>query len=96
VQRECIWRALKERCIPKKFINLVKEGYSGFQFRILHNGQLTELFQTISGVCQGRLLSPLLFLVALDGVLNEVFSININTGRPGLCQQYMYIVTQME
>jgi hypothetical protein len=40
----------------------------------LHNGQLTEPFQTISGVPQGCLLSPLLFLVVLDGVLNEVFS----------------------
>jgi hypothetical protein len=62
------------RGLPKKFINLIKEGYNGFQCRVLHNGQLKETFQTISGVCQGCLLSPQLFLVVLDGVLNEVFS----------------------
>jgi hypothetical protein len=74
VQRECIWRALEERSLPKKFINLVKEGYNSFQCRVLHNGQLTEPFQTISGARQGCLLSPLLFLVVSDGVLNEMFS----------------------
>jgi hypothetical protein len=74
VQRECIWRALEERNLPKKFINLVKEGYNSFQCRVLHNGQLTEPFQTISGARQGCLLSPLLFLVVSDGVLTEMFS----------------------
>jgi hypothetical protein len=72
--KECIWGALEERGLPKKFINLMKEGYYSFQCKVLHNGQLTEPLQTISGVHQGYLLSPLLFLVVLDGVLNEVFS----------------------
>jgi hypothetical protein len=40
----------------------------------LNSGQLKEPFQTILDVCQGCLLSPLLFLVVLDDVLNEVFS----------------------
>jgi hypothetical protein len=31
VQRECIWRALEERGLPKKIINLIKEGYNRFQ-----------------------------------------------------------------
>jgi hypothetical protein len=74
VKRECIWRALEERDLPKKFINLIKEGYNRFQCRILHSGQLTEPFQTMSGVHQGCLLSPLQFLVILDGFLNEVLS----------------------
>jgi hypothetical protein len=37
----------------------------------LHNVQETEPFQTIPGVHQGCFLSPLLFLVVLDGALNE-------------------------
>jgi hypothetical protein len=40
---------------------------------VLHNGQLSEPFTAISGVRQGCLLSRLLFLVVLDGVLNETF-----------------------
>jgi hypothetical protein len=74
VQRECVWRALGERDLSKEFINLIKEGYNSFQYRVFHNGQLTQPFRTISGVCKGRLVSPLLFLAVPDGVLNEVFS----------------------
>jgi hypothetical protein len=55
---------------------MIKEGYNSFQCTVLHNGQLTESFQTISGVRQGCLLSPLLFLVVLDSDINEVFSKN--------------------
>jgi hypothetical protein len=75
VQRECIWKVLEERGLQKEFITLVKEGQnSSFQCRVLHKGQLTEPLQTISGVRQECHLSPLLFLVVLDGALNEVFS----------------------
>jgi hypothetical protein len=72
INRECIWNALRERGLPNKFINLIKEGYNHFSCRVLHNGQLSELFTTISGVRQGCLLSPLLLLVVLDGVLNNI------------------------
>jgi hypothetical protein len=73
INRECVWNALRERGLPNKFINLIKEGYNHFRYRVLHNGQLSEPFTTISGVRQGCLLSLLLFLVVLDGVLNEMF-----------------------
>jgi hypothetical protein len=104
VQREFIWRALEERGLPNKFINVIKEGYNSFQCRVLHNGQLTEPFQAISGVCQGCLLSPLLFLVVLHGVLNEVFSKKARHISWRLTQTLedldyaddMFIVTQME
>jgi hypothetical protein len=74
VQRECIWKVLEERDLIKEFITLVKEGHNGFQCRVLHKDQLTEPLQTISGVRQECHLSPLLFLMVLDGALNEVFS----------------------
>jgi hypothetical protein len=74
VQRECVCRAQEERGFPQKFINLIKESYNSFQCRVLHNGQVTELFQTNSGLRQGCFLLPLMFLVVLVGVLNEMFS----------------------
>jgi sorting nexin-29 len=73
INKECIWNALRERGLPNKCINLIKEGYNHFSCRVLHNNQLSEPFTTISEVRQGCLLSPLLFLVVLDGVLNETF-----------------------
>jgi hypothetical protein len=50
INRECIWNALRERGLPNKFINLIKEGYNHFSCGVLHNGQLSEQFTTISGI----------------------------------------------
>ena len=38
---------------------------------VLHEGQLSDLTKTSSGVRQGCLLSPLLFLLVMDGVLRR-------------------------
>jgi hypothetical protein len=69
VDRIWIWKALEERGLPNKFIKLIQEGYNQFSCTVLHSGQLTTPFDTKSGVRQGCLLSPLLFLVVLDRVL---------------------------
>jgi hypothetical protein len=69
VDRKWILKALEERGLPNKCIKLIQEGYNQFSCRVLHNGQLTTLSETKSGVRQGCLLSPLLFLVVLDKVL---------------------------
>jgi hypothetical protein len=69
VDRRWIWKALEQRGLPNKFIKLIQEGYNQFSCRVLHNSQLTTPFETNSGVRQGCLLSPLLFLVVLDKVL---------------------------
>jgi Reverse transcriptase (RNA-dependent DNA polymerase)/Domain of unknown function (DUF6451) len=71
VDRDSIWIALKNRGVPDKIINLIKKLYDGFKCRVLHNGQQTDPFITISGVRQGCLLSPLLFLLVLDEVLSN-------------------------
>jgi hypothetical protein len=69
VDRRWIWKALEERGLPNKCIKLIQEGYNQFSCRVLYNVQLTTSFETKSGVRQGCLLSPLLFLVVLDKVL---------------------------
>jgi exonuclease III len=74
LNRDCIWKALKKRGLPEKVINVIKGLYSGFECCVLHNGQLTESFETVSGVRQGCILSPLLFLIVLDEVLRRAFS----------------------
>jgi hypothetical protein len=66
-------KELKARGHPSKFLNLIKEGYN-FSCRIYHNGYLSELFLTISGVREGCLLSPLLFLLVLDRILKRVMN----------------------
>jgi hypothetical protein len=69
IDRKCMWTALTNKGLPHKFVNLIKEGYNGYKCRILHEGTLSEEFETSTGVRQGCILSPLLFLVVIDEVL---------------------------
>ena len=71
LHRAWIWEELKVRGLPSKFINIIKDGYEGFCCRVLHEGQLSDPIKTSSGVRQGCILSPLLFLLVLDGVLRR-------------------------
>ena len=57
--------------IPSKIISLVKNTYEGTNCCILHEGGLTESFSIESGVRQGCLLSPFLFLLAVDWIMKE-------------------------
>ena len=36
INREAIWRALTNRGVPEKIVNLIKNGYNGFKCRVLH------------------------------------------------------------
>jgi len=71
LSRTWIWDELKVRGLPSKFVNIIKECYEGFSCRILHEGQLSDSIKTTSEVRQGCLLSPLLFLLVMDGVLRR-------------------------
>jgi len=71
LNRVWIWDELKVRGLPSKFINIIKEDYEDFSCRVLHEGQLSDSIKTSSGVRQGCLLSPLLFLLVTDGVLHR-------------------------
>ena len=65
--------------VPEKIVNVIRCFYSGFECQVFHGGFLTEPFQVRIGVRQGRLLSPLLFLVILDWVTREAYG----AGRTG-------------
>lgn len=71
INRDCIWNALIQRGISPKLIRLIRAQYDGFKCRVLYNGRLSAEFNTISGVRQGCLMSPILFLIVLDDVLAQ-------------------------
>lgn len=72
VKRGEIWKSLKEHGVPPKIVNLIRECYDGFQCKVTHKGGVSESFETTAGVRQGCLLSPLLFLLVIDGVMRRV------------------------
>ncbi|KAI8514967.1 hypothetical protein Bbelb_075580 [Branchiostoma belcheri] len=71
VDRNTLWNILSHYGIPPKIINMIKVFYSDFQAQVSHEGDLTEPLNMTTGVRQGCLLSPLLFITALDWIMRE-------------------------
>ena len=71
LDRSGLWRLMEHYGIPAKYINIVKQSYKGTASRVLHIGEQSELFEIRLGVKQGCLLSPFLFLLAIDWVMTQ-------------------------
>ena len=71
LDRNVLWDLMANYGIPSKITSLFKNTYEGKNCRILHVGGLTESFNIKSGVRQGCLLSPFLFLLAVDWTIKE-------------------------
>jgi hypothetical protein len=71
LDREVLWNLMAYHGIPQKFINIIRNSYSNMQCRVIHEGKLTESFDVKTGVKQGCLLSPFLFLLAIDYIMRE-------------------------
>ena len=69
VDRASLWRLLRHYGVPQKITSIIKNSYDGLKCRVVHKGQLTEAFQVQTGVRQGCLLSPFMFLLAIDWVM---------------------------
>ena len=50
---------------------LVKSLYEGTFCQVVHDGQLSDQFEVRTGVRQGCLLSPFLFIMAIDWIMKE-------------------------
>ena len=67
--RESLWKLLCHYGVPMKFVNLTRNSYEGLSCRVVHEGRLTETFEVKTGVRQGCLLSPFLFILATDWIM---------------------------
>ena len=79
LDRNVMWRILSSYGIPTKILNIIVGLYRSGKCRIVHRGKLGRWFTVDSGVKQGCVLSPLLFLIVLDWVMRKV-----NTGGRGI------------
>ena len=72
LDRQTLWKLLRHYGIPLKFVNLIKNSYEGAKCRVVHEGRLTECFEIWTGVRQGCLLAPFLFLLAIDWIMRTI------------------------
>ena len=71
VDRCVMWRLLLKYGIPPKIVNLTRETYNGYECQVVHEGKLTEPFRVTSGVRQGCILSPIIFLLVIDDIMRK-------------------------
>ena len=76
IDRNMLWKILRHFVVPEKIVRLIQVFHEGFQARVLHEEDVTEPFVMKTGVRQGCLQSPLLFLVAVDLVTRQAFGDN--------------------
>ena len=74
LNRNTLWDLMASYGIPGEIISLVKNTYEVTSCRILPDSGLTEKFSIKTGVRQGCLLSPFLFLLAIDWAMKETIS----------------------
>lgn len=58
--------------MPPKIVRLLENMYRKYSCRVTHDGLISDDIAVHAGVRQGCLLSPLLFLVVLDGIMLRI------------------------
>ncbi len=71
VHRPSLWSILASYGIPQKIIDIISAFYKNFECAIQIDRTTSEWFQVDSGVRQGCILSPILFLVVIDWVMRN-------------------------
>ena len=71
LDRTSLWKILRHYGIPIKIINIIKSMYEDGGGKVMFKGKLSDLFVIKTGVRQGCLLSPFLFLLAIDWIMRQ-------------------------
>ena len=72
LHRPSMWNILRSYGIPVKIINMIKLLYDGSTSCVRVGGRNTESFEITSGVKQGDVLSPVIFIVVVDWIMRRV------------------------
>jgi len=84
VDRESLWLLLRRRGLPDKLVELTKDLYTDTCSCVLADGMRSEWFQVLSGVRQGCIVAPDLFLNPMYWILNrtvEQTSLGVSIGK---------------
>ncbi|VDO84028.1 unnamed protein product [Heligmosomoides polygyrus] len=70
--RAVIWNALRGRGVPERLITVIRDMYEGSKAAIRTPHGVTRKVDITVGVHQGSALSPFLFLLTLDSIVNHL------------------------
>jgi len=71
VHRSSLWKILTYYSIPDRFINIFKALYDNSSCCVKTASRYTEFFEIVSGVRQGCILLPFLFIIVIDFVMRR-------------------------
>jgi hypothetical protein len=66
-----LWKIPRHYGVPVKLVQVVEMQYSNFKLQVICITVLTETFDVSTGVKQGCILSPFLFIVAMDWIMKK-------------------------
>jgi hypothetical protein len=72
INREAMWKVVKRYGVPTQIVNLIQGTYRGYACRVVHEGRVSEPISVQTGVRQGCILSPAVFLIVTDAVMRNV------------------------
>ena len=86
VWRKGLWKVMRQYGYPEKVVKILENRYEETFSAVRVGGDLSDWFQTIVGVLQGDVLSPLLFILFLEIIIVISFEdIDIGVWINGKC-----------
>ena len=71
IHRSTLWKILRSYGIPPKLVTIISKFYENFEACVAVDNKTTEFFKIGTGVRQGCILSPILFLLVIDWVMRK-------------------------
>ena len=71
LHRETLWKILRSYGLLEKIVNIISMLYQDCQCRVVYGQHLTDSFRVQTGVKQGCILTPFIFLVAMNCLLKR-------------------------
>ena len=81
MDREMMYKIMKQYGLPQKVVNVICNSYKGFKCSVKAEGEKGQMFDVKTGVCQGDVWSAILFGLVINYVLTISVQGGINIGR---------------
>ena len=81
VDRDTLWKILNYYGVPDKLVKIINTVYEDSECCVRTENGDTRLFKIMSGVKQGCVLSPFLFVIVIDYILRQSSGIGVKISK---------------